>query len=64
MGQIEIDELYIGMDKRGCHYVIPVQAKRRQGPDRDRAVNPGHPFRRAEISRHALPGHRCTVLGR
>ena len=27
MGQIEIDELYIGIDKRGCHYVIPVQAK-------------------------------------
>lgn len=26
-GQIEIDELYIGLDKRGCHYVIPVQAK-------------------------------------
>ena len=27
MGQIEIDELYIGLDKHGCHYVIPVQAK-------------------------------------
>lgn len=27
VGQIEIDELYIGLDKRGCHYVIPVQAK-------------------------------------
>lgn len=27
IGQIEIDELYIGLDKRGCHYVIPVQAK-------------------------------------
>lgn len=27
MGQIEIDELYIGYDKYGCHYVIPVQAK-------------------------------------
>jgi hypothetical protein len=27
IGQIEIDELYIGIDKRGCHYVIPVQAK-------------------------------------
>lgn len=26
-GQIEIDELYIGIDKHGCHYVIPVQAK-------------------------------------
>lgn len=27
IGQIEIDELYIGLDKYGCHYVIPVQAK-------------------------------------
>jgi hypothetical protein len=27
VGQIEIDELYVGMDKYGCHYVIPVQAK-------------------------------------
>ena len=27
IGQIEIDELYVGIDKRGCHYVIPVQAK-------------------------------------
>jgi hypothetical protein len=25
--QIEIDELYVGIDKDGCHYVIPVQAK-------------------------------------
>ncbi len=27
IGQIEIDELYIGLDKHRCHYVIPVQAK-------------------------------------
>jgi hypothetical protein len=27
LGQIEIDELYVGIDKFGCHYVIPVQAK-------------------------------------
>lgn len=27
IGQIEIDELYIGLDTRGCHYAIPVQAK-------------------------------------
>lgn len=27
LGQIEIDELYIGIDRYGCHYVIPVQAK-------------------------------------
>lgn len=27
IGQIEIDELYVGIDTNGCHYVIPVQAK-------------------------------------
>jgi hypothetical protein len=27
VGQIEIDELYVGVDKYGCHYAIPVQAK-------------------------------------
>jgi hypothetical protein len=27
IGQIEIDELYVGLDRWGCHYVIPVQAK-------------------------------------
>ena len=27
MGQVETDEIYIGIDKRGVHFVIPVQAK-------------------------------------
>lgn len=27
IGQIEIDEIYVGVDQFGCHYVIPVQAK-------------------------------------
>lgn len=27
VGQIEIDELYVGIDKYGCHYAIPVQEK-------------------------------------
>ncbi|MGQ0543097.1 MAG: endonuclease [Blastocatellia bacterium] len=27
MGQVEVDEIYIGIDKRGSHYIIPVQAK-------------------------------------
>lgn len=27
MGQIETDELYIGLDKKGAHYILPVQAK-------------------------------------
>lgn len=27
VGQVETDEIYIGVDKRGAHYVFPVQAK-------------------------------------
>ena len=27
IGQIETDEIYVGIDKRGVHYVFPVQAK-------------------------------------
>ena len=27
IGQIEVDELYIGLDKHGCHHIVPVQAK-------------------------------------
>ena len=27
VGQIETDEIYVGIDRRGVHYVIPVQAK-------------------------------------
>lgn len=26
-GQIEIDEIYVGIDQKGCQYVMPVQAK-------------------------------------
>ena len=27
MGQVETDEIYVGLDKSGSHYVVPVQAK-------------------------------------
>src|SRR5579884_2636216 len=27
MGQVETDEVYVGVDKKGAHYVLPVQAK-------------------------------------
>jgi hypothetical protein len=27
MGQVETDELYVGLDKKGAHFVFPVQAK-------------------------------------
>jgi hypothetical protein len=31
MGQVETDEIYIGIDKRGVHYVFPIQAKSGSG---------------------------------
>lgn len=36
LGQLETDEIYIGVDKRGGHYVVPVQAK--GGKDRQGKV--------------------------
>jgi hypothetical protein len=27
IGQVETDELYVGVDKKGVHYVLPIQAK-------------------------------------
>lgn len=27
MGQVETDELYVGVDKKGSHYIFPIQAK-------------------------------------
>ncbi len=27
LGQLETDEVYVGLDRRGAHYVVPVQAK-------------------------------------
>jgi hypothetical protein len=27
MGQVETDELYVGLDKKGAHYILPIQAK-------------------------------------
>lgn len=27
IGQVETDEIYVGLDKRGAHYIVPVQAK-------------------------------------
>lgn len=27
MGQVETDEVYVGLDKKGAHYIFPIQAK-------------------------------------
>ncbi|MFA5203584.1 MAG: endonuclease [Lentisphaeria bacterium] len=39
LGQVEIDEIYVGLDKRGRQYVLPVQAK--GGADRLSTVQAG-----------------------
>lgn len=42
MGQVETDEIYIGVDKQGIHYIFPVQAK--GGKDRIGVVQIGQDF--------------------
>jgi hypothetical protein len=57
VGQIEIDELYVGIDKRGCHYAIPVQAK--GGTDQIGVVQTAQDVRYAG---QAFPGMRCRPV--
>jgi hypothetical protein len=57
MGQIEIDELYVGLDRRGCHYVIPVQAK--GGKDQIGIVQTTQDIRFVE---QKFPGMRCRAI--
>ena len=30
MGKVETDEIYVGVDRRGAHFILPVQAKGRR----------------------------------
>jgi len=57
IGQIEIDELYIGLDKRGCHYVIPVQAK--GGKDQIGIVQTTQDI---EFVEQKFPGMKCRAI--
>lgn len=57
IGQIEIDELYVGLDKRGCHYVIPVQAK--GGKDQIGIVQTTQDIR---FVQQRFPGLRCRAV--
>ena len=57
IGQIEIDELYVGIDKHGCHYVIPVQAK--GGRDQIGIVQTTQDIRFVE---DRFPGMRCRAI--
>jgi hypothetical protein len=57
VGQIEIDEVYIGLDKHGCHYVIPVQAK--GGKDQIGVVQIGQDL---AFSAEKFPDMRCRPI--
>ena len=57
VGQIEIDELYVGIDKRGRHYVIPVQAK--GGNDRIGTVQAAQDIR---FVQERFAGMRCRAI--
>ncbi|MBC6443343.1 MAG: endonuclease [Rhodobacteraceae bacterium] len=57
IGQIEIDELYVGIDKRGCHYMIPVQAK--GGKDQISIVQTSQDIYFVE---EKFPGMRCKAI--
>jgi hypothetical protein len=57
VGQIEIDELYVGLDTDGCHYVIPVQAK--GGRDQIGVVQIAQDIKYCE---QRFPGIRCRPV--
>lgn len=57
VGQIEIDEVYIGLDKYGCHYVIPVQAK--GGNDQIGVVQIGQDL---AFAAEKFPDMRCRPI--
>lgn len=57
IGQIEIDELYVGLDKFGCHYVVPVQAK--GGKDKIGIVQTTQDL---AFAAEKFPGMRCRAV--
>ena len=58
MGQVETDEIYIGVDKRGAHYAVPVQAK--GGTDKLSRVQIEQDF---AVCRDKLPSLICRPVG-
>jgi hypothetical protein len=57
IGQIEIDELYLGIDRHGCHHVIPVQAK--GGSDQIGIVQTSQDI---AFVAQKFPGMRCRAI--
>jgi len=56
-GQIEIDEIYVGLNRQGAHYVIPVQAK--GGSDK---LSPVQTFQDVECCRVKFPDLICRPV--
>lgn len=57
IGQIEIDELYVGVNTNGCHYVVPVQAK--TGKDKISIVQTAQDIRYCE---QTFSGIKCLPI--
>lgn len=57
LGQIEIDEVYVGVDRYGCQYIIPVQAK--GGNDQLSAV---HAKQDIACCSEKFPGLKCRAI--
>jgi hypothetical protein len=57
MGQVETDEIYVGVDKRGAHFIVPVQAK--GGTDRLSTVQIGQDF---ALCAHHFPDLICRPV--
>lgn len=58
MGQVETDEIYVGVDKSGAHYVVPVRAK--GGNDKLGKVQIEQD---SELCAHKLPSLLCRPVG-
>lgn len=58
IGQVETDEIYVGVDKKGVHYVFPIQAK--GGTDKLSAVQIEQDF---AVCAHKFPSLICRPIG-
>lgn len=58
VGQVETDEIYVGVDRRGTHYVLPVQAK--GGSDRQNVVQIEQDF---ALCNYRYPELVCRAIG-
>src|SRR5262249_14906125 len=57
IGQVETDEVYVGVDRRGAHYVFPIQAK--GGGDRLSIVQIEQDF---ALCANKFPGWICRPI--